>query len=138
MPQLASGTDQEPDRAHQDAAELDLEDVQIWDLLDAFNKLMESIGQNISQQEVIYDETPVEMHAENILERLGREGAMLFRDIFAGRTSRSEVVGLFLALLELVRRKRILIVQERNFGRISIDLNPDPPEDQAKEDVGTD
>ena len=121
-----------------DQGELDLEDVQVWDLLEAFSKLMETIGHDLTQREVIYDDTPIEMHAEEILGRLSREGATTFRNIFAGRTSRSEIVGLFLAILELVRRKRILIVQESNFREIRVDLNPTPPEDNDKDTTNED
>jgi len=46
-----------------DADELDIEDVQVWDLLDAFNRLMESIGRQPREHQVIYDDTPIELHA---------------------------------------------------------------------------
>jgi segregation and condensation protein A len=105
--------------------ELDLEDVQVWDLLEAFSKLMESIGQRPSQHQVIYDDTPVELHAEDIMDRLSREGSLTFRRIFEGRTRRTELVGLFIAVLELVRLKKIVALQESNFGEINIRLKPE-------------
>ena len=110
--------------------ELDLEDVQVWDLLDAFDRLMAAIGSQARHHEIIYDDTPVELHAADILDRLQRDGAMLFEKIFAGRTSRSEIVGLFLALLELIRRRRVLAKQETDFGQIHVHLNPDPPSEE--------
>jgi len=114
--------------------DLDLEDVQVWNLFDAFSKMMEAIGQNLRQHEVIYDDTPVELYATNIADRLQREGPLTFQEVFAGRTVRSEIVGLFLALLELVRQERILAVQKRNFGEIQLMLNPDPPAEQESAD----
>jgi len=122
-----------PRRPHavpHDEAELELEDVQIWDLVDAFTKVLESIGQSEATHEVIYDDTPVELHATDILDRLGRDGPITFARIFEGRTARSEVVGLFLALLELIRVGKILVVQEENFGQIRVLLNPDPPAEE--------
>ncbi|HUS47612.1 MAG TPA: segregation/condensation protein A, partial [Phycisphaerae bacterium] len=59
-------------------ASVDLEDVQIWDLFDAFSRIMESIGHRPTHHEVIYDDTPVELHAADILDRLSREGPMTF------------------------------------------------------------
>ena len=112
--------------------ELDLEDVQVWDLMDAFSNLMESIGHRIDSHDVIYDDTPTELHAADILDRLKREGSLSFGDIFAGRTNRSEIIGLFLALLELVRSKRVSITQEKNFSTISVELNSDPPEEEPQ------
>jgi len=114
--------------------EIDLEDIQVWDLLDAFTTMMEAIGQSLKLHEVIYDDTPVELHATDILDRLAREGPMTFRRIFEGRTVRSEIVGLFLAMLELVRRKKILAKQGENFGEIHIHLNPNPPPEEEMED----
>jgi len=105
---------------------MDLEEVQIWDLVDAFNRIMASIGQAVRETQVIYDDTPIEMHAEDILDRLRRDGNMSFRDIFAGRTSRSEMVGLFLALLELARRRAIYLEQDHAFADIRIYLSPTP------------
>ena len=108
-------------------AELDLEDVQVWHLFDAFSRIMESIGSRPTHHEVIYDDTPVELHATDIMDRLRRDGGMSFERIFEGRTLRSEIVGLFLALLELVRLKKIFATQERNFGEIHVHVNPNPP-----------
>lgn len=110
-----------------DPTELDMEDVQVWDLLDAFSKLMTSIGKRPGQHEVIYDDTPVELHATDILDRLQREGPLTFAKVFEGRNSRGEIVGLFIALLELVRQKKVFAGQEQIFGQIEIHLNPNPP-----------
>ncbi len=98
----------------------DLEEVNIWDLIEAFNDLMTSVGQHLTEAEIIYDDTPIELHITDILDRLGREGDMTFRQIFAGRIHRTELVGLFLAILELIRRGKITIEQERPFGEIYV------------------
>ncbi len=58
---------------------------------------------------------------------------MRFTQLFAGRTSRSEMVGLFLALLELVKQKRVLASQGDNFDDIHVHLTPDPPEPEEDE-----
>jgi segregation and condensation protein A len=115
--------------------EVDLDEVQIWDLFDAFRGVMEAIGQRPVDHEVIYDDTPLELYEEDILDRLRRDGAMSFEKIFEGRTNRTEIVGLFLAILELVRLQKILAAQnqEANFGQIQIHLNPNPPEEQEEE-----
>ncbi len=116
---------------------MDLEEVQVWDLVDAFNQVMASIGQNVREAAVIYDDTPIELHAEDILHRLRNEGNMTFREVFAGRTSRGEVVGLFLALLELARRRAVYLEQDRAFEEVRIFLNPNPPADADAPEQGT-
>ena len=117
----------QPPKLEDDDVELDLDDVQVWDLFDAFSKLMEATGQRLKSHDIIYDDTPIELHAADILDRLTRDGGMTFAGIFAGRTVHGEIVGLFLALLELVRQRKVLAGQEGNFGRIRIELNPNPP-----------
>lgn len=106
----------------EDQDDLDIGDVQIWDLVDAFSRIMAAIGQQASHHEVIYDDTPIELHAEDLVDRLRREGKMRFSQVFQGRTNRSELVGLFLAMLELVRTRRVVALQEGNFGEIYIEL----------------
>lgn len=118
-----------PPLPQQDDAFIDLEDVQIWDLLDAFSKILNSIGQS-RQHQVIYDDTPVELHAEDIMDRLQREGPLTFRKVFEGRTQRSEIVGMFIAMLELIRQKQIIISQDGIFGEIHLFINPNPPKER--------
>jgi len=102
--------------------EVDLEDVQIWDLVAAFNKLMQSIGVRPTTHDVVFDDTPISLHAVDIIDRLQAEnGRMTFIDVFSGRT-KSEMIGLFLALLELIRQKRVRVHQETAFGPILVDL----------------
>ncbi len=111
-----------------DQPDKSLEDVQVWDLFDAFNRLLESIGAADPTHDVIYDDTPIYVHAEDLLDRLTAEGPLSFSKIFAGKTRRTELVGMFLAVLELCRQKKILACQNSNFGEIQIELNPDPPD----------
>ena len=107
----------------------DLEEVQLWDLVEAFSALMTAIGREGQEARILYDDTPLELHADDIMDRLRRDGNMTFREVFAGRVNRSEVIGLFLALLELVRRRQVFVEQQQTFGEIHVYLNPDPPAD---------
>lgn len=110
-------------------SEVDIEDAQIWDLVGAFNKIMSSIGDGRATHDVIFDDTPVSLHAADIVDRLDREnGELPFEAIFRNRT-RVEMIGLFLALLELIRQARIRVTQEGIFGQIRIVLlSTDPIE----------
>jgi chromatin segregation and condensation protein Rec8/ScpA/Scc1 (kleisin family) len=42
------------------------------------------------------------------------------------------MIGMFLAILELCRQKKVLACQGDNFGEIQIELNPEPPEDEEQ------
>jgi len=103
--------------------EFDLDDVHVLDLREAFARILESIGGS-SAHEVVVDDTPLGLHAKDIEDRLERDGPMTLQEIFVGRASRSELVGLFLAMLELVRQKKIRIVQDQAGGSIHLELRP--------------
>ncbi len=116
--------------------ELDLENIQVWTLLEAFATLMASVGVRERRHEVTYDDTPISLHAEDIVDRLTREGNLTFAEIFRGRDSRGEIVGLFLALLELIRQDRVRIRQERIFGEIYVLLHQADPASETPDAGG--
>src|SRR5256714_1926792 len=104
-----------------DAPPVDLDEVQVWDLLDAFNRLMKEVGGKRPRfHEVIYDDTPIDLHAADIEDRLMREGRLTLRELVVGRSSKSEMIGIFLALLELIREKKILVEQGEALGEVEI------------------
>ena len=106
---------------------LDLDEVQIWDLLDAFSRLMKEVGVRGPRiHEVVYDDTPIDLHAADIEDRLNREGKLSLRALVVGRKSRSEMIGVFLALLELIRQKKILVFQ--GDGEVDMEILPAPEE----------
>ncbi|MFH1107585.1 MAG: segregation/condensation protein A [Planctomycetota bacterium] len=113
-----------------DTDEIPLENLDIWDLFEAFNRLLTQIGKTGGVHQVGVDDTPVALHAEDILDSIQRAGGTeTFEEIFTGR-SRAEMIGLFLALLELIRQRRIRAIQDRPFGPILIRLLDPTPLDR--------
>ncbi len=105
---------------------VDLEEVQVWDLLTAFDRLMKEVGgRKPKYHEVTYDDTPIDLHAADIEDRLKREGKLTLRVLVVGRKSRSEMIGVFLALLELIREKKILVTQVDAMGEVEIESAPE-------------
>lgn len=103
---------------------VDMDDVQLIDLVEAFAKIIETVDMSrVGEHRVVMDDTPVEIHAEDIVDRLTRlreealaagrtdGGEIEFAGVFEGRT-RSEAIGLFLAVLELVKQQRLHVRQE--------------------------
>ena len=105
---------------------VDLDEVQVWDLLSAFSRLMQEVGVRKPRfHEVTYDDTPIDLHAADIEDRLTREGKLTLRQLVAGRQSRSEMIGVFLALLELIRQKKILVAQGDAYNELDIEPAPE-------------
>ncbi|MBI1825710.1 MAG: segregation/condensation protein A [Planctomycetes bacterium] len=123
-----------PAMPERDANEFDLQTVDIWDLFEAFNRLLQQTGKLAATHHVGVDDTPLALHAEDVLDSIQRAGGSQdFSEIFAGRT-RPEMIGLFLALLELIRQRRINAVQERPFAPIRICLIDATPLDAFDEE----
>jgi segregation and condensation protein A len=115
------------------AEDVELDEVSLVDLASAFARIEASVNfDRLGEHTVTYDDTPIELHAEDILDRLKREGApgavrMTLVSLFTGR-SRGEMLGLFLATLELVRRRAVAVKQDTGSGEIVLELRP--PEEQ--------
>ena len=100
-------------------AQIDMDQVSIWDLLEAFDAICKATGrvQDISH---IKDDTPVDLYQIEVLHRLQTEGPMTFERLFDAGSNRVVMVGLFLALLELIREKLVWAEQPGSSGEIYI------------------
>jgi segregation and condensation protein A len=103
---------------------VDLDEVQIWDLLAAFDRLMKEVGGRKPFHEVTFDDTPIALHAADIADRLQRDGKLTLRALLIGRRNRGEMIGVFLALLEMIRDKKILFYQSELLGEVEIESAP--------------
>jgi chromatin segregation and condensation protein Rec8/ScpA/Scc1 (kleisin family) len=80
-------------------------------------------------QEIVVDQTPIHVYMESILDRLQREGPLPFSALFLPPYTRGRLVGLFLAVLELAKGRRVVPEQREPFGEIL--LAPGIPDDQS-------
>jgi len=88
-----------------------LENVTIWDLLSAYSKLIKQIEMK-QPAHIVYDEVPVKLYIEEVLKLLREAGGQSqFLDFFRHDRSRGRVIGIFLALLELVRQGYVAVAQ---------------------------
>lgn len=119
-----------------DPSEIELDNVEVWDLFEAFNRILDQIGKKSAVHTVSKDDTPMALHAADILDVLQRgDGSEEFIAVFAGR-NRAQMVGLFLALLELIRQHRVRARQDGAMGPILLVLLDPTPLDEALTHVG--
>jgi len=112
--------------------ELDLDQVSIWTLLEAFDEVMKATGRLHSYGH-IKDDTPIDLYQIEILRQLQEEGPMTFEQVFAGRTGRLVLVGLFLATLELIRNQLIWAEQPQQGSAIYLrPLTSEPAEEAVQ------
>ncbi|MGH7242094.1 MAG: segregation and condensation protein A [Phycisphaerales bacterium] len=124
------------DAVREEVAALDVEDLELTDLLEAFKRIVATVNfDRLGDHQVVYDDTPIELHAADIVDRIKGEslGALgdarpklTFRTLLTNRT-RSEMIGLFLAVLDLVRRRVVGVEQDKQSSEITLVLR-DPDE----------
>jgi len=114
--------------------QLDIEQVSIWDLLEAFDAICRATGagRDISH---IKDDAPIDLYQIEVLHRLQTEGPMTFERIFESKRSRVVMIGLFLALLELIREKLVWAESAKGGSSTHLYLRAltDEPAEQAVE-----
>ncbi len=96
----------------------------IFDLINAFSTILKSISRE-AFLEVVKDEFTVEEKIHELFHLLAEKPVINFNDIFAKARSKVELVAIFLALLELIRLKEVLVRQKQLFGDIEVIRNPD-------------
>lgn len=111
--------------------EIDIEQVSIWDLLEAFDAICKATG-NVPDISHIKDDTPIDLYQIEILHRLQNEGPLTFERLFESRANRVVMVGLFLALLELIRGKLIWAEQSDSSSIYIRPLTEEPPEEAVQ------
>ncbi len=109
---------------------IDIEQVSIWNLLEAFDAIMAATG-TLKDISHIADDTPIDLYQIEILSRLQTEGAMTFERIFESKLNRFVMIGLFLALLELIREKLVWIEQPKKSEAIYLRPLTEEPAEQA-------
>jgi segregation and condensation protein A len=92
--------------------------VEVWDLLRAFVRLMRDIQLLEKPTTVVVDDTPQHVHEALVLQRVREAGRITLRDVFDPPRTRARLIGLFLAVLELVKQRQITAEQDSDFGDI--------------------
>ena len=100
----------------------------LYDLIAAFKELLDR-RKSLIAHEVEDEGPPLEQRMDQLLAMI-REGESLeFLELFAALETKAEMIVTFLALLELVRMKRVRVYQRGMFGSIRVFRPVGPPAD---------
>jgi segregation and condensation protein A len=104
-----------------DADSLLKSEVGIFDLINAFQKVLRKIEARREDLREIFEENFTVSDKLDVILRVAQTGrSIAFSDLFAFAASRTEIVVTFLALLELIRMKQIRVAQDGPFAEIEI------------------
>jgi segregation and condensation protein A len=103
-----------------------LQEVELWDLVSAFGRVLKSKHATAGPESIRYDETPIHIYMQRIDARLRRERRVEFTTFFETSIHKSALVGMFLAVLELVRHQHARAAQSQLFGEIWLEPGDEP------------
>lgn len=110
----------------------------IFDLLSAFSKVLKEVPKE-RFYEIVKDEATVSEKMHEIFHLLVKRPVLYFLELFTSARSKIEIIATFLALLELIRMKEVLIRQDKVFGDIKIIRNTEritPPRIEEEGNIG--
>jgi segregation and condensation protein A len=91
--------------------------VELWDLVSAFARLVRET-QSLHSTAITVDDTPQFVHEERIIGRLIKEGRIPFVSAFDPPHWKARLIGIFLAILELIRNRGVGVEQADEKGEI--------------------
>ncbi|HDP16444.1 MAG TPA: hypothetical protein ENN16_01150, partial [Candidatus Omnitrophica bacterium] len=94
----------------------------LFDLITALTKVLKDVPKDVFQ-EIVKDEFTVEQKVHDLLHILVEKSVILISELFRNAKNKPEIISTFLAVLELIRLKEILVVQKEKFGEIEIIRN---------------
>ena len=106
------------------AGNLLIEEVGIFDLINAFQKILKRLESSKHREDLreIFEENFTVSDKIDFLLRVIHGGVPCsLRGMFCGRGGRAEIVVTFLAMLELIRLKQLRVRQENHFAEIWIE-----------------
>jgi len=119
----------------EDERELDLGDLDAWDLLATWSRLLRETNAD-RVHTVISDPHPLRFYVDHVVDRIRHAGNLSLSELIesygqtVGKTE--AVVGSFCALLELVRLQVIHVAQQTTGAEIDIELRPEHEHDIAE------
>ena len=107
---LDSEADSEDEASH---------DVTLFDLMEALSDLLKE-AKTYNPHEVNLEKVSVKEKIDIITKKISIEGSLTFRSLFDKASSKNDIIATFLALLELVKMKKVRAFQGETFGVIRI------------------
>ncbi|MSR52859.1 MAG: chromosome segregation protein ScpA [Gemmataceae bacterium] len=91
--------------------------VELWDLVSAFGRLIRET-QSLQPLNLMADETPQSSYLDFVRDFVRDRGRVPFRGLFSPPFSRARFIGIFLAILELIKLLEVDLDQPEEFGEI--------------------
>jgi len=96
----------------------------LFDLINAFRKVLKNVSKETFHK-VVKDRITVADKIHAIYHILTGREKVFFTELFRTAENKDEVIATFLAILELIKMREIIVFQKGAFGEIEISKNPE-------------
>jgi segregation and condensation protein A len=103
-----------------------IQEVELWDLVSAFGRVLKAKLATRGPENIRYDDTPIHVFMLRIDARLRQEGRVAFAAFFDGAVHKSTLIGMFLAVLQLMRYQHARAAQPDLFDEIWLEPGSEP------------
>ncbi len=94
----------------------------LFDLITALTRVLKDVPKDVFQ-EIVKDEFTVEQKVHDLLHMLVDSPQLYLSELFKNAKSKLEIIATFLAVLELIRLREIIVVQKQSFDDIEVRRN---------------
>ena len=94
----------------------------LFDLISALTRVLKDVPKEVFQ-EIVKDEFTVEQKVHDLLHMLVSTPVIYITELFKNAKNKLEIIATFLAILELIRLKEVIVVQKQSFGEIELIRN---------------
>jgi segregation and condensation protein A len=106
-----------------DLTQQPIREVELWDLVSALGRTLNRMKPNPSTS-IVYDDTPIHVHMETLYDRLRSQERVAITEVLNTNMRKPQIIGMFLAVLELVRHHSVEAEQEGLSGEIWVIPGP--------------
>lgn len=93
--------------------------VELWDLVSAFARIVQE-AEAMAPDQILNDETPQQVYQEQVLAKVRQSPGLEFERLFEPPYHRLRLIGIFLALLEIIKSGAIRLEQLEINGPITL------------------
>ena len=94
----------------------------LFDLITALTRVLKDVPKEVFQ-EIVKDEFTIEQKIHDLLHMLVDTPRMYLSELFKNAKNKLEIIATFLAVLELIRMKEIIVGQKKSFDEIEVIRN---------------
>ena len=101
-----------------DPAEQPIKELELWDLVSAIGRIMREADRLKPVTNIVYDDTPISVYMQRMHEALLTQGELSLTSQFRAGMHKAQMIGVFLAVLELARNYGVTVEQVGIHGKM--------------------